>query len=104
VASTAGGACLLALLVHDASTDAVERRWKRKPAKFKRVMRDAGVSPAQTIAIGDEVRDIEAARAAGIACAAVTWGFAARAAIDRYAPDIVFERMEDVARVIGGVA
>ncbi|MCJ9703909.1 HAD-IA family hydrolase, partial [Bradyrhizobium sp. SHOUNA76] len=38
-----------------------------KAAKFRRVIRRAGVEPAQVIAIGDEVRDIEAARAAGIA-------------------------------------
>ena len=45
-----------------------------KAAKFKKVLRLAGVDAARAIAIGDEVRDIEAARAAGIRCAAVTWG------------------------------
>jgi len=52
-----------------------------KAAKFRRVLKRARVDPGAAIAIGDEVRDIEAARAAGIACAAVTWGYrgAARA-------------------------
>jgi phosphoglycolate phosphatase len=68
-----------------------------KPAKFRRVLRRARVDAAQAIAIGDETRDIEAARAVGIACGAVTWGYAApRALIDRK-PDLVFERMEDIA-------
>ncbi len=69
-----------------------------KAAKFRRVQRRAGVDPAGAIAIGDEVRDIEAARAAGIACAAVTWGCAAPEALRAHRPDLVFERIEDVAR------
>ena len=48
-----------------------------KAAKFRRVIRRAGVAPDRVIAIGDEVRDIEAARAVGIACGAVCWGYAA---------------------------
>lgn len=68
-----------------------------KSAKFRRVVKRAGIDPAQTIAIGDEVRDIEAARAAGIACAAVTWGYAAPDALRAHKPDVVFERLEDIA-------
>jgi phosphoglycolate phosphatase len=68
-----------------------------KPAKFRRVLKRAGVSAARTIAIGDETRDIEAARAAGIACAAVTWGYAAPEALRALGPDLVIERMEDIA-------
>ena len=68
-----------------------------KAAKFRRVVKRAGVAPARAIAIGDEVRDIEAARGAGIACAAVTWGYAAAEALRGLRPDLVLERMEDIA-------
>jgi phosphoglycolate phosphatase len=68
-----------------------------KPAKFRRILRRSGVDPAQAIAIGDETRDIEAARAAGIACAAVTWGYAAPNALKAMEPDLVFERLDDIA-------
>jgi phosphoglycolate phosphatase len=68
-----------------------------KASKFKRVMRAAGVGPGATIAIGDEIRDIEAARAAGIACAAVTWGYAAPQALRARGPDLVFEHLAEVA-------
>ena len=67
-----------------------------KAAKFKRILRRTGVAPRQAIAIGDEVRDIEAARAAGIACGAVTWGYAAPEALTAWKPDLVFERIEDI--------
>lgn len=68
-----------------------------KPAKFRRVIRRANVAPARAIAIGDEVRDIEAARAVGIACGAVCWGYAAAAALRAHKPGLVFERMDDIA-------
>jgi len=68
-----------------------------KAAKFRRVVRRAGVPPARVIAIGDEVRDIEAARAAGIACGAVAWGYAAPETLRALHPDLLFERMEEIA-------
>ena len=71
-----------------------------KAAKFKRVMKLAGVAPSATIAIGDEIRDIEAARAAGIACGAVTWGYAAPEALRVRKPDVVFEKMEEIAAML----
>jgi phosphoglycolate phosphatase len=69
-----------------------------KPAKFRRILlRRSGVDPAQAIAIGDETRDIEAARATGIACAAVTWGYAAPNALKALGPDVIFDRIGDIA-------
>jgi len=68
-----------------------------KAAKFRRVVKRAGLAPSQAISIGDEIRDIEAARDAGIACAAVTWGYAAPNALRARAPEMLFERMEDIA-------
>ena len=73
-----------------------------KPAKFRRVIRRAGVEPAEVIAIGDEVRDIEAARAVGIACGAVSWGYAAPAALRALGPDYMFVHMRDIADTLCG--
>lgn len=67
-----------------------------KPAKFRRVIRQAGVEPGKVIAIGDEVRDIEAARAVGIACGVVCWGYAAPAALRARGPEYTFERMDEI--------
>ncbi len=52
-----------------------------KAAKIKRVIRASGVTKDRAASIGDEVRDIDAARAAGIASIAVTWGIATEAAL-----------------------
>ena len=71
-----------------------------KPAKFRRVCRRAGVVPGEVISIGDEVRDIEAARAVGIACGAVSWGYAAPAALRAHAPDHMFGRIDEIVKIL----
>jgi phosphoglycolate phosphatase len=69
-----------------------------KSAKFRRILARASVSAAHAISIGDEIRDIEAARATGIACGAVTWGYAAPEALRALRPDLVFDEIEDIVR------
>jgi phosphoglycolate phosphatase len=68
-----------------------------KPAKFKQILRRAGIPAAQTIAIGDENRDAEAARQAGIAFGAVTWGYANLESLTAQTPDEVFASLEKIA-------
>jgi phosphoglycolate phosphatase len=68
-----------------------------KAAKLKAVTHSARATAVQAIAIGDEVRDIEAARAAGIACGAATWGYSATDALVAMKPELVFEKIDDIA-------
>jgi phosphoglycolate phosphatase len=67
-----------------------------KATKFRRVIRAAGLAPAEALAIGDETRDIAAAREAGIACAAVCWGYAAPDFLRAKNPDLIFESMDEI--------
>jgi len=67
-----------------------------KTARFRRVLRRTGVPAARTICIGDEIRDLEAARSAGIAFGAVHWGFTTPEALAARRPDQSFERMEEI--------
>lgn len=57
-----------------------------KPAKIRRVLRRAGVSPGEALYVGDELRDAEAAARAGVAFAAASWGYAAPEALARTRP------------------
>ena len=52
-----------------------------KAAKLRRAVRRSGIPAYSAVAIGDEARDIEAAREAGLEAAAVLWGFASRGAL-----------------------
>ena len=47
-----------------------------KAAKFKRIMRHFKTPPINTVAVGDETRDLEAADKAGISGIGVGWGYA----------------------------
>jgi phosphoglycolate phosphatase len=66
-----------------------------KARKFRKVT--AGqVSKDRVICIGDETRDIEAARALGLASGAVTWGAAKRSILAEHAPTILFETPSEI--------
>lgn len=67
-----------------------------KAQKFRRVLKLAGVAAADAICIGDEIRDIEAARKAGIACGAVTWGYATAQALQAQAPEMMFSNIDEM--------
>lgn len=67
-----------------------------KAKKFRQVLRRSGIAAANAICIGDEVRDAEAASKAGIAFAAVAWGYASREALANAHPVMIFERVDEL--------
>lgn len=71
-----------------------------KAAKFRRVLRAAGIAPAEAICVGDEVRDADAAREAGLAFGAVTWGYTSEAALRACRPDFVFASVDEIAQAL----
>lgn len=48
---------------------------KPDPAPVRLACEQAGVEPTQTLFVGDDVRDIQAGRAAGLITVAVRWGY-----------------------------
>jgi phosphoglycolate phosphatase len=72
-----------------------------KAAKFKRILAASGIAASRTICIGDEIRDIEAARRTGITCGVVCWGYAAEPALRARSPEMVFSKIEDIAAAFG---
>jgi phosphoglycolate phosphatase len=51
-----------------------------KKARLRKAVRHAGVAPHEAVYVGDEARDEDAARAAGLRFIPVGWGYAAAAA------------------------
>lgn len=72
-----------------------------KHSKLQQVLRRSGVPAGQAIYVGDEVRDAEAARAAGVAFGAVSWGYAKPEVLEAQRPAEFFASMEAIARSIG---
>ncbi|MBX9651623.1 MAG: HAD-IA family hydrolase [Xanthobacteraceae bacterium] len=75
-----------------------------KHRKFRRVARRLGAKPAHTICIGDELRDIEAARTAGMDSGAVSWGYAFPAALQAAGPTHFFDSMAEITHRLANAA
>lgn len=71
-----------------------------KAAKLRRAVRVSSVLPEQAIYIGDEIRDAQAARAAGIAFGAVGWGQHDEQTLRNERPAVFFKRVEDIALLV----
>ena len=69
---------------------------------FRKAARMAGVAPHEAIAIGDESRDIEAAKEAGMASASVAWGYADPDLLARYEPTLAFASVNEIAERLAG--
>lgn len=67
-----------------------------KVAKFRRAIKASGLAPSAIMAIGDETRDIDAARAVGIGAGAVLWGYANPETLLGMRPDQAFAKPEDI--------
>jgi phosphoglycolate phosphatase len=73
-----------------------------KRGKLLRMSRLAGAPPRETLVIGDEIRDLEAAKAARMAFGAVSWGLTRGDALSARGADVLFERMADIPQAVLG--
>ncbi|WIJ24499.1 HAD-IA family hydrolase [Devosia sp. RR2S18] len=71
-----------------------------KAAKFKSLRRHLQLPPGEILAIGDEIRDVEAAQTAGFASAAVTWGFATEQALLGASPNFLARTVGELAEFV----
>jgi len=62
-----------------------------KAAKLRALLARCGVDPAGAAYVGDELRDIDAARGAGARSVAVAWGYGDRDALATAGPDALVE-------------
>lgn len=65
-----------------------------KSRKLRKLMRLTAMPPASALAVGDEPRDIDAAKSAGMSSAAVTWGYAHRSALEAAGPTVICDNVE----------
>jgi phosphoglycolate phosphatase len=73
-----------------------------KRAKLRKVLRKCGAAPAETLYIGDELRDLEAARAEAIPFGAVGWGFTHLHALRECEPEEIFLSVSDITACVAG--
>lgn len=71
-----------------------------KARALRRMIARAKLDAGQVYYVGDEVRDIDAATAAGVRSIAVTWGYAERAALSARSPTHIADRPDDLLRLL----
>lgn len=72
-----------------------------KRPKLRAVVRDSGIPAAEALCIGDEIRDLEAAREVGIPFGAVSWGYTNPEALRAHGPEEMFETVEEILEKLG---
>lgn len=77
------------------------RRLFGKGDGIRRFLKGHAAAGERAVYIGDEIRDIAAARKAGVDVAAVTWGYNTRALLAKHAPDYLIERPEEILTLLG---
>lgn len=71
----------------------------RKDRMLQRVIREQRLKPKDVIYVGDETRDIDAARKAGIRCIAVTWGVNEREILESQSPDFLITHPSELPKL-----
>ena len=71
-----------------------------KATKIKRACRIAKVNKSEVICVGDEDRDILAAKKAGIEIISVTWGFHSKGLLEKHNPDFIANKPEEILKII----
>jgi pyrophosphatase PpaX len=77
---------------------------KPRPEPLLHAAATLGVEPADCVYVGDATVDVLAARAAGMAAVAVTWGAGERAALVATRPDAVVDSVGDLTAYLVGDA
>lgn len=71
-----------------------------KERRIKKVMSRCKAEPADVLYIGDEVRDIEAARAAGLDIASVTWGLNSEQLLRSESPTFLVSQPDEILDIL----
>lgn len=72
----------------------------KKREAILRAIKKMDCSPNDSVYVGDETRDMEAAKQAGLRAIGVTWGANSRAALERAGADAVAEKPEEILEFI----
>jgi phosphoglycolate phosphatase len=71
-----------------------------KSKAIKNFLKKEGVGPEQVIYVGDETRDIEAAKKVKIKVIAVGWGFNSKEVLAQQNPDLAIDKPQDLITAI----
>jgi phosphoglycolate phosphatase len=71
-----------------------------KAGALRQLLKKNNLRPEEAVYIGDELRDIQAARSIGLPVIAVAWGFAHTADLEALRPAGVARKPADIPQII----
>lgn len=71
-----------------------------KEIKIFRILRKYKLKPHEILYVGDEVRDVESSKKAGIKIAAATWGYNCRSLLENANPDFLIDDLTDLIDIL----
>jgi len=74
-----------------------------KGPMLKKIMKEKKLAPNNVLYLGDEVRDIEAARNAGVRIISVTWGFNEAERLEKHVPDWLIQSPEEILNILRNI-
>lgn len=74
-----------------------------KDKTIKAFLKKQGIPAEQAIYIGDEIRDIQAAKKSDIKIASVLWGFNNRKGLEKYLPDFIIETPNQLSKLFAHI-
>jgi phosphoglycolate phosphatase len=75
-----------------------------KAKGLRRLMKKERLTASECVYVGDETRDIEAAKQLGLKSAAVEWGYSTPESLQTYEPDVLIAHPADLLTAINSVA
>lgn len=67
---------------------------------MKSLLKEKGFVNEDVLYVGDETRDIEASKKAKLRVIAVTWGFISRKGLEKYNPDFLIDKPEELLEIV----
>lgn len=71
-----------------------------KDKALKRILKKQNIQPETVLYVGDETRDIDAAKRSNIRSAAVSWGFNSLQVLTQHCPDFVLTEPADLNKIV----
>ena len=72
----------------------------KKSKHIRKLIKAHGLKRKETVYVGDETRDIQAARMARIRVVSVTWGFNTKAALMRRRPNSIIDKPKELLEIL----
>lgn len=67
---------------------------------LKKIIKERKFDQKEVFYVGDETRDVEAARHAGVISVAVAWGFNSREILAQHHPDYLLDKPDDLLKIM----